>query len=238
MKIITIGDIHGESNWINFEDIKIVIEHPFLKTDFDKYIFVGDYTDSFTKTNVEIKDTLLKLIQFKKNYPDNVILLWGNHDVEYFYNLKKGKNVSGFRPEAFWDLHIIFNENKDLFQLSYQYKNYIWTHAGIHQGWYEYEFNSTLTPIADELNLAFLYNDPTIHHCGYRRGGFNRNGGGPLWVDKLETWIKPLKGYHQIVGHTPVDDIKINYPYKDNKNTSVTYVDCVKKNKYYILEIE
>jgi len=236
MKILTIGDLHGLDNWLNFEDIKILTQYPNLKTDFDKYIFVGDYTDSYTETNVEILHNLKTLVKFKENYPENVILLWGNHDVQYLYPISNGdRQCQGFRPEAYWDLNIFFREHKDKFQLAYQEDNYIWTHAGIHEGWYKYEFPFNSPNIADDLNGAFEQNVECIFDCGLKRGGFKKQGG-PLWADKIETWTKPLKGYHQIAGHTPVDNIVTYFPFNKRDDTSVTYVDCVKHNKYYILE--
>lgn len=234
-KFITIGDIHGRDNWIEFEDIKILSNTPNIITDFDMYIFVGDYTDSYTETNAQIKENLLKLIQFKKNYPDNVILLLGNHDLHYMF-ADDNFRCSGIRPEMFFDLNEIFNDNKELFQIAYQYNNYIWTHAGLHIGWYTMEFPFNSPNIADDLNDAFRYKEKTLFDCGMRRGGFKKQGG-PFWADKLETWQKPIRGYHQIVGHTPVNEPITNFPYK-RKDTSVTYVDCVEKNKYYILEID
>jgi hypothetical protein len=57
---------------------------------------------------------------------------------------------------------------------------------------------------------------------GHHRGGHD-DVGGPLWADKIETYTKPLNGYHQIVGHTPVPYPK-TYDFFDL--TKVTYCDC------------
>jgi len=68
MKIISVGDLHGNNIWKTID--------PEL---YDKIIFVGDYTDSFHLTDSAILDNLLDLIEFKKSYPDKVFLLLGNH---------------------------------------------------------------------------------------------------------------------------------------------------------------
>ena len=238
IKILTIGDLHGRTNWFKFADISMVYDKPNLPLDYDMYIWTGDYCDSFTESNMNILDNLKKLVEFKTNYPDNVILLLGNHDLQYMYPLsirQEFYSCSGFRPEAYWDLNIFFNENKDKFQMAYQYENYIWSHAGIHIGWYMTEFPYTSTKIANDLNVAFNHNLKCLFDCGMRRGG-NKKQGGPFWADKIETWTKPIKGYHQIVGHTATKDIVTHFPYK-RKDTSITYVDCVEYDKYYILEI-
>ena len=233
MKFISIGDVHGEDNWKNFLN---------QYTDYDKVVFSGDYVDSFSKSNIEIINNLLDIIEFKKSNPDKVVLLMGNHDIQYALShpsIDLKHLCSGYRPEMHYDLYDIFNENKTLFQAAYQYENYIWTHAGIHRGWYTTFLNefTKIFPdfegnIADKLNEAYLFELSTLFHVGYLRWGTNPIGG-IFWADKNETWIKPLKDYHQICGHTQVDDIKTSEHKKFN--ASITYIDVV--TKPYILEI-
>ena len=235
-KILSIGDIHGLDVWKEFEDIPQLLTYSGVEPEYDYYVFVGDYVDSFEKSNVEILFNLKEIIEFKRNYPKNVILLLGNHDIQYLTSYKE-HGCTGFRPEAYFDLHEIFRKNRELFQLAFQIDNYVWTHAGIHRGWYHYDFPYTSTSIADDLNIAFLENHKSIFQVSYLRGGFSTQGG-PLWADKRETSIKPLKGYHQIVGHTRVSDI-MEVKFKDKK-TSITYIDCLENgvNKPHILTIK
>jgi predicted MPP superfamily phosphohydrolase len=48
-------------------------------------IFLGDYLDPYeTVTQDKLLQNLQEIIQFKKDNPDNVILLLGNHDLHYF----------------------------------------------------------------------------------------------------------------------------------------------------------
>jgi len=239
MKILTVGDIHGRPDWLDMADMKILSTTPNLITDFDKYIFVGDYVDSYDITNVEIIHNLKQIIQFKLNYPEQVILLSGNHDVQYMMPQGDKYACSGFRPEGYYDLHDLFRKNIELFQLAYQYETHLWSHAGVHIGWYEYDFPYQGQNIAEDLNGAFREENPTIFQVSYSRGGWNRNPG-PLWADKTETWEKPIKGYHQIIGHSRVKEIITHFPYKGDVDTSVTYVDCQdgkSENTYHILEI-
>ena len=75
MKIITIGDLHGSPVWKN------------IRTEnWDRMVFIGDYVDSSDYDAKEIKQNLLDIIELKKMYPEKVILLWGNHDLAYFYD--------------------------------------------------------------------------------------------------------------------------------------------------------
>lgn len=250
-KCITIGDVHGRKNWKDFADIKFLLYaetgaagYGGFVPEYDYYIFIGDYTDSFNITNEKIKENLLEIIRFKTLYPDNVILLWGNHDVNYFLNepwKKMEGNVTGFSPDAHFDFYDIFNTNRDLFQLAFQIDNYLWTHAGVHTGWYNHTFKRAMgdididdLTIADQLNEAFRYRIDCLFDYDWYRGGSPRKVGGPLWCSKQYSYTKPLENYHQIVGHTASDDINT---YMKNETTSITYCDTLENNKVHYTTI-
>jgi len=250
-KFMIVGDIHGRTCWKVFADIKFLLcAEPdaagfgAFVPEYEKYIFVGDYTDSFTVTNDVIRENLIELIRFKTLYPNHVILLWGNHDVEYWRNLPWIKGVvpiSGFRYEMHYDLYEIFNKNFEKFQLAFQYKNYLFSHAGVHFGWYHYVFTKAIKgmgmedkTVAEQLNEAFLHRLPCLFDIDWYRGG-NKKVGGPLWCDKQLMSKKPLKHMHQIVGHTATDEIKI---FKKNDSTSVVFCDILhNKKEFYSIEI-
>ena len=78
MKIGICGDIHGRQFW------KVFKEHI---DEFNKIVFLGDYVSPYPYegiSNEEAIDTFLEVLDFKKNNPDKVILLIGNHDLSYF----------------------------------------------------------------------------------------------------------------------------------------------------------
>jgi predicted MPP superfamily phosphohydrolase len=215
MKTITIGDLHGKNCW---EQIN--------PDAYDKIIFLGDYVDSFTHETIQIIVNLNKIIKFKKKYPRKVVLLWGNHDIRYFLGQKYG--CSGFRAGAYTQLSKIYHDHKDLFNFSYQYKKYLWTHAGIHTGWYKYHFAlyDIYHSLEQSLKTEFELRNPSLFMVGWARGGENLVGG-PLWLDKKYGWDMPLKGFHQIVGHHPVNKIMTN---SIDKDTSITYCDVLDTN--------
>ena len=258
MKTVSIGDIHGSTRWklLLFGTLTPtleVIQSTMLK--YDKVIFVADYTDSFEKDD-PIVENLKEIIAFKKSYQDKVVLLWGNHDV-FYYSMNYGRdNVTGSRDEMLHDLNQIFRPNYRLFQLTYQYKNYIWSHAGIHRGWWEHyvmpmvkgnkksRFHEHLTGkenISEICNMMFEVEDPAIYMCSASRskGGWGSKVGGPLWAGKLEVINKPIFGYHQIVGHSRTDKIETYTSFGFTENdTSVTYIDCLRSSdELLILEI-
>src|SRR3990167_2289847 len=110
MKVLIISDLHGKSVWKN-----AVKEH----ADIDKYLFHGDYLDSFTHLNIEIKDNFEDVINFKKANPDKVELLLGNHDINFFFD--DAPLCSGHRGDMKMKLRAdLINDNIGLFQVAYQ----------------------------------------------------------------------------------------------------------------------
>jgi len=247
MKICTISDIHGRVIWKEFADIKFLLtateetvsDGNFVPQYF-KYVFIGDFVDSFTLSNEVIEKNLLEIIRFKKLYPEYVELLWGNHDVNYFVNKPWNKMegyVSGYRAEAHHNLFEIFDKNKELFKVAYQKNNHIFSHAGIHFGWYHFIFTKAIKEypefknmsIAEQLNTAFDYNIKCLHDIDLYRGGHQKQGG-PFWCSKDLLWNKPLKYTHQYVGHTPLDNVVVR---KINESTTITFIDVLHKKKAF-----
>lgn len=228
MKILSIGDTHGH---FVLDEIKEIMN------DYDKIIFVGDYVDSFELNNITINGNLHDLISFKQQNMDLVVLLLGNHDIQYLFNNNRHR-CSGYRSEIRFDLYDMFYKNKELFQMSYQIDNYLWTHAGVHTTWYNQRFNEFrkqygMEAISDQLNTAFELYEESLFDVGLSRGGWNKVGG-PFWCDKDELKSKPLENYHQIVGHTHVNDITT---ISINQNTSVTFIDTIERyiNKHWFI---
>jgi predicted MPP superfamily phosphohydrolase len=217
MKTVSIGDTHGKE--IADVVIKIINEH-------DKFIFMGDYVDSPEIDNISIKKNLSDIIFLKKRYPEKIILLWGNHDIQYF--IDNGHYCSGYRPGMKKELHEIFYSNADLFQLAYQADDYLWTHAGVSAWWFEFRF----LPFAEKqkkdasfselLNLAFDKRYKAIFDVGYSRNG-DTEAGGQLWCDIEELEDDPWTELNQIVGHNRVDQFERIK--KDNRE--IVFIDVL-----------
>lgn len=228
IKTINIGDLHGRTIWKTID--------PSL---YDEIIFAGDYVDSFDISDDQILNNLLDVIQFKKDNSNKVILLWGNHDLQYLFDFNY-YGCSGYRDKMYIQLHEIFNTHKELFQMSYQIDNTIWTHAGIHQGWYNQRFKIYTDTykdlgLSEQLNIAFIDNFPTLFDIGHRRGGYN-NVGGPFWCDIEELKSSPIREYNQIVGHNRVKDITKIYKY----NKEIVFIDTLESDtpKFYEKEFK
>lgn len=242
MKILIIGDIHGTNMWQNIE--------PFL---YDKIIFLGDYVDSFDVADSEMIYNLKNIIDFKKENSEKVVLLIGNHDNQYMLkydnkiltNNKISIMCSGFRSQIYPQLYELFNENKTLFQATYQIHNYLFSHAGLSEQSYnslfkmEYENlikdNKKMT-LSSYLNKLYDNRDYRLFNISFYRGGESQIGG-IFWADMRETSGKynVLNNYHQVVGHTPVKSIITSV----FKNGSITYCDTQHYNNgvYYTLDL-
>jgi predicted phosphodiesterase len=227
-KILSIGDIHGSSAWKeNFltEEGKVILS----ESSIEKVIFVGDYVDSFSYKDEEIRQNLLDIIDLKKRYPERVILLIGNHDIQYI-NPSPSSRCSGFRSTMFFDLHDIFKSNKDLFKFAHfesdiEGDKVLWTHAGVTNGWYNqligrltkdnFRFKDEVKSILERehtvdeiLNFVYEINLNDIYFVDYHSGGIEEFAS-PIWVRPKVLIHDSLKGYDQVVGHTPLLDIDI-----------------------------
>jgi predicted MPP superfamily phosphohydrolase len=267
IKTYSIGDIHGRNDWmyfthgspVDFETWRTHVENtgdPDGYADFDqpdwhnytmydKIIFVGDYVDSFTISNIEMKKNLEDIIFFKKTCPDKVVLLLGNHDVQYIVS---DQICSGYRSEMRMDFYDIFHKNIDLFKLAHQIGNVLWTHAGVTAGWWTefqkemYNPNNRFIEIARDnitanyaglLNLGWEMKLDSIYNVDHISGGFQM-WAGPLWVRPHVLNKHALEDVKQIVGHTPQAAI-----WECDK---VVYIDCLEhggdSGDCYALDIE
>lgn len=242
-KILSIGDVHGRDTWMwdthgssyDFNSWKIAVENgapgddPFWNElpfrEYDKIIFIGDYVDSFDLPDDTILRNLQNIIFFKKAAPERVVLLLGNHDIQYFI---KGQICSGHRPSMHPILTHIFADKECDFKLAHFEKGekgdkWLWTHAGVTEGWYKELRSKVFNPnhrlyevyrdyteeqIAELLNVAFEAREGVIFNVDPYSGGWD-TWAGPLWVRPKMLNSSPLVGVNQIVGHTVMKKIRV-----------------------------
>ena len=188
MKIAIIGDLHGKNCYKKLLKDKI--------DSFDKIIFMGDYSDDswITFTDKEIVGNLREVIEFKKKYKDKVELLIGNHDFQYIVGYP---TASRYRETYAKEMHQIFSENEKLFKMIFIANDYIFTHAGITNGWTNYikkKYNIEnigLNNIEKEINKVYASDKEDCNIVSFRRGGLNKFAG-PLWADMGRCSVHPL----------------------------------------------
>lgn len=207
MKILTLGDIHGRTCW---EDI-IKIENP------DIVVFLGDYVSTHEGISGKSQiSNLINILNYKKDNPNKVILLRGNHDMQH----------CGFDWAAcsglYLDVQQWMIDNVDEFlkltQWVYLQDNIIFSHAGISKTWYNDNGFTSIESINDcEPNYIFGFTpDSFLDYTGTSETQ-------PL------TWIRPqsllhcaIDGFTYVVGHTPVRKIcNITELFKKNADVNL-----------------
>ncbi len=215
MKAIALGDIHGRGNWKQI----VTAEKP------DLTIFIGDYWDSFDIPFLKQMDNFRDIIAFKKANPNEVKLLFGNHDFHYVSAAQE--KYSGYQKFHAMDisdaLHKALEEN--LMQMCFQYNGLLFSHAGVTKTWCKENGIKKFIPQA--INDIFKF-QPTKFR--FARGENDSDYGDdicqpPIWV-RPESLLKDgIDGYMQIVGHTQQDKMILSekFAFIDTLGTSGEY---------------
>lgn len=218
MKVIAIGDIHGKSDWKSV-----------MKTQpFDKFIFIGDYFDASTISATKQMANFRQIIKFKKKEPERVVLLFGNHDLQYLpAALAAGEEYSGFQERAAPRISQLIQENLPLMQMCYQWETFLFTHAGVTETWLR---NAGYREGSVEvfINTLFLKQPEKFFFDGWDLRGDN--------VTQPPTWVRPASlqndayskaTLRQVVGHTKVQQLQIlqeKFFFIDTLNASREYL--------------
>lgn len=222
MKLIALGDTHGRSKW------KEIVE---LEKDADKIIFIGDYFDAKDggySANRQIEN-FKDILEFKKDNPDKVILLIGNHDFHYL----KGVNeeYSSYQFGYGKDINSVLQPAVDegLLQMCYQYDKYFFSHAGLTKTWANNN-NIDMDNLEDSVNELFR-NDVTKFRFTI---GPNGSYGGndvtqpPIWVRPQSLVKDMVDGIICIVGHTQVRNLTVL------NDENLILIDCLGTSDEYL----
>lgn len=229
MKTIVLGDIHGRTCWYDI----IEKENP------DRIIFMGDYVSTHDK-NVTIEQqcsNLEDILNFKKEFGENCILLRGNHDMQHLgYSWAE---CSGYFPHVAQWLIAIKDRFLRLTQWVHIQDDMIFSHAGITDKFWEY-LNLGEPSEGNILKINELEPSPLF---GFTPSRFSDHYGDsetqPL------TWVRPITlmeyniGWPQVVGHTrvrtPGNLIKHMEP---NGWVNIPELWCVDALPYWYMVIE
>ena len=216
-KILIVPDVHGRAFWHRAME---------LVDQVDQIVFLGDYLDPYSHEEISFDlalEEFNKILEFKKEYPDLITLLVGNHDMHYI--IEDFMDCSRRNTDMLDQLHELYNSNLDLFNLIHIEDDWIFSHAGVYKGWMDkYEFT------LENLNLkTFLGSHwPALEDLSWYRGGYN-SVGSCVWADLRESVKNELlPGYKQVVGHTQLND----KPYITDK------IACVDVRRCFILDTE
>ena len=215
---IAIGDVHGLDLWRD-----VVEAHPECGV-----VFLGDYLDPYGYVHKgKLLDNLRAIMQLKRDRPEDVVLLLGNHDLHYFCD--EACVGTRFDMEIAADASKLFLDNIHLFQYAFQDGEYLFTHAGVSQEWFDNDFcGDAARPIADQLNNPAADQVPALLRVGSARGGRACDTGGIFWADKSEL-EEPLYGFTQIVGHNRVAEVT---EHTGPGGGRIVFCDCLRNGLY------
>lgn len=218
MKCLVVPDVHGRVFW---KDAKEAI------TNVDKVIFLGDYLDPYRHEGITFEDAVMEfedILAFKEEYPDKVVLLLGNHDMHYL--ISEFMNCSRLNVWRRVEIHDIFMNNIDKFQLIYETENYLFSHSGLYKEWMD-KYELSLDDLKDYK--TFLKDRwETLQDVSCERGGWDKVGS-CIWADIRESVENELySDERQIVGHTQMQE----NPYITSK------IACLDVRKCFMLDTE
>ena len=226
MKILVIPDVHGETYWEKAKD---------LIDQYDQIIFLGDYLDAWDHLGITDKmmlDNLKNIVEFKKEFPNKVFLLRGNHEFSY---INSYFSCSGYRNNAAHYFGQFMRENQEYFDMVHFIEpKYIFSHAGITSGWIKsFDDTDILTKcgdnLIDQLNNLYYTKDIICFGDVSRHRGGSEKYGSLIWADMQETATGGiLKNFHQIVGHTPTKNKDTMLKIFAEHKSSILFCDCRK----------
>lgn len=220
IKILFVPDVHGRYFW------KKPVMSTLRENPDAKIVFLGDYLDPYKHEweygepirGIAI-DVFKDIVNLKKEHPDNIILLIGNHDSGYAL----GEDYCQSRRDYF-NAEVIgkyFNDNHELFQIAYDETindiHYVFSHAGISTNFMNFYYGEELEKdkIVDFLNNIWLAKDwqnlTKLSVYDRFRGYLGEEWASPIWAD-IRQMCKLTKensiGDFQIVGHTQISGDK------------------------------
>ena len=208
---IIVPDVHGRTFWKVLKTIDV------KNCDI---IFLGDMCDVYDFERIpkdEAVENFKEIISFKKEYPDNVTLLLGNHDLEYFADTEACR--MDFKNKEI--ITKLFLDNLALFDIGcyreINGKKYTFSHSCILKEWVKYinkhfsdkvrfegdnpisiidKLNDTLHSNIDDMSLY-------LNMVSYARGG-HYDCGSPIWAhwDEIDQFNYEFENWYQVFGHS------------------------------------
>lgn len=226
MKILCIGDIHGRTSWKQI-----------VQKEFDIVVFIGDYLDSRDDVSpIDQVNNLREIVEFKLNNLDKVKLLIGNHDYHYMRGISE--NYSGYIPSIRFDAEEIFSNNVHLFQACFEYRDYLFTHAGVTKTWYNsakscfldrgidignFSTEEVINILFDSKPDMFKFT-PGVKYDSYGDDVTQT----PIWVRPESLMVDRLDNYYHVVGHTFGNPEIV----EDSNLGGIIKIDCLGLDQY------
>lgn len=230
MKYQFFGDIHGETHWKKLIDPDCI------------QVFLGDYFSPYKlQTYEECRKNFLDIIQLKVEKPETVLLI-GNHCEDHWHIMEGYSRQDTIHIN---EIHNLYENNKDKFQVAFAVRNYLITHAGVSKEWKEKRIpEAIVTPesLAKAINKLWLSGNYNAFDFSHNSDLWDYYGEsvqhGPMWI-RWNTLcshnVFKDTPYKQIVGHTVDSDFKY---YPNKADWDLICIDCMAyQGKSLILDI-
>jgi predicted MPP superfamily phosphohydrolase len=219
LKIICIPDIHQSGHWRKLLEIDL--------NTIDKIVFLGDYFDCWKNEWPNQGRNFKNIIQFKKDAPDKIDVLFGNHDTSYLLD----ERCSGYQHHKAKDIKKMIENSMEFMQVISVYDNYIFSHAGVSCKW----MKSPGTEDINGINQLFTERPDFFRWVGPDNYGDNYDEG-PLWIRPASLSRTSVKEYNQIVGHSEVDLLR--YHQSPYSGMNLLFVDSPTHENIILLDTE
>ncbi len=217
-KIVVLGDTHGLDTWK-----KIVSDNP----DATKFIFIGDYVDSFHIPGYQQLENFRDILEFKRQNKDLVELLIGNHD--FHYMPWADEQYSGYQKEYQFLLKVAMIDAIGVLKAAYKVDNLLFTHAGVTKTWWNNWFDHPWGDnIDEEINDLFHHKPRAFRFQGTDYYGESITQG-PFWVRSGSLAKDCIPELIHVIGHTPVKWIETH--------VNPIMIDCIEHGKKQYLVI-
>lgn len=215
---LAIGDVHGRNFWKHY-----------IEEDFTEFYFVGDYFDSFDLPFTNQYNNFKEICE-RAREDRRIKLCLGNHDYHY---LGTGEIYSGYQEGHVYEINQILEQNIDLLNIVYvTIDDYIISHAGV-SAWFMKRMKKAGYPNVGDINRAFAEDRSILNFNGVNRFGDDITQS-PIWIRPNSLERQPLAGYSQIVGHTPMEEIRtVTLRNRERQNITISYIDTYDKESIY-----
>ena len=215
MRLAAIGDPHGRSFWDIFWVLIFM---------YDQVIFMGDYLDSYEVSGATQLSNLQEIIRLKLSFPDQVVLLRGNHCYSYIDPTRF--QCAGFDAHIMSEAAKLFDDNDDLFVDAVEYDGYLFTHAGVSMSWLD-RYNGLYKhlPVVDQVNMITKVFPRSLEFAHNQGRHFSASGDdvtqSPIRIRPRSLLLNPAHP-KQVIGHT-----QINLPtVRKNLDNEIVLTDC------------